>query len=178
MKYKDYEGFKDADHEEMEKLIDVRGAMRTESLFIEVIQAVSKAKYEPIYSLKCKDSRGYPSAYQIYMASIDETDAALKLVGNLAHWRKLCRLNWFLKGKIEHGFEGIESWRKDMSDRDRSEAKRVILTECKENNVTAARALDKMAIDSAKRIPKSTRGTGKASQEDSTIVELIGRHKS
>lgn len=175
MSYREYTGFKGVDQKDMEELRDSRGAMRTESLFVEVSQ--TKDKYTPLYSLKSYDSRGYPSAYLIFMESVDETEAALKLVGSLSHWRKLCNLKWFLKGRPEHGFEGIESWRKDMADRDKSEAKRVLLAECAMNNVTAARALDKLANDNTKTIPKQATSKNNNSKEDSVITNLLDRHK-
>jgi hypothetical protein len=172
MKNGDYEGFKNSS--DLSELRDSRGVQRTESLFVEVSQ--TKDKYEPLYSLKSWNSRGYPSAYLIYMGCVDETEAALKLVGSLSHWRKLCKLRWFLKGRPEHGFEGLESWRQDMADRDASEAKRVILQECRNGNVTAARALDKLAKDSSKSIPKPTTSK-KEEKEDSVITNLLDRHK-
>jgi len=88
------------------------------------------------------------------MSSIDEYDAAIKLVGSMAHWRKLCALSWFLQGRTLCGFEGLIQWREDMAARDATEAKRVLLDQCKQDNVSAARALDKVAKDAVKR-PKS-----------------------
>lgn len=182
MKYSDFIGFKNAKSELMEVLRDNRGAQRTGSLFIEVIQPSSVGKYEPLYSLKNYDSRGLPSAYLIYMSAVDETDAALKLVGSLAHWRKLCGLKWFMNGLPNHGFDGLASWRRDMSDRDRSEAKRVLLEQCREGSVTAARALKNVADESHK--PEAvSKGTKKSnskevvSEVDVEILNVVDRFK-
>ena len=170
----DFTGFKGADPKELDILIDQSGRCRTESLFTEVIQPSSRAKYDPLYSLKCHDSRGLPSAYLVYMSSIDETDAAMKLVGSLHHWRKLCKLKWFMTGRPGTGFEGLECWREDMSARDQSESKRVLLQLCKEDNVTAARALDKLAKEGTKKAPAKKAQVDE--REDSTIVDLVKRH--
>ena len=139
---------------------DNRGVHRTESLFHETIQGVVRKKYEPIYSLRDYDHKGYLSAYQIYVTSIDEYDAAMKLVGSMAHWRRLCALSWFMNGRP--GFEGLHQWREDMAARDMTEAKRVMIEQCKENNVSAARGLDKVAKDSVKtkRVPKNAESSG------------------
>ena len=150
------------------------GAHRTESLFNEVIQAVTRAKLKPIYSLRDYDYKGYPSAYQIYITSIDEREAALKLVGSLSHWRKLCKLRWFMNGKPECQFEGLAQWREDMAARDATEAKRVIIEQCRENNVPAARALNQMAD----KVPKSvTKPKLQKSSADSNITDFLSKHK-
>lgn len=143
MDYKNYLGYQDPE-KDMGDLKCQRGAHKTEALFIDTIQPASAKKYTPIYSLRDYDHKGYPSAYQIYMNSIDENDAALKLVGSLAHWRKLLSLAWFMNGRRDRQFEGILVWREDMAARDQTEAKRVILDNCAYGNVPAARALEQL----------------------------------
>ncbi len=149
---------------------DTRGVQKTESLFIETIQPQPAKTYEPLYSLRDYDHKGYPSAYQIYMDSIDERDAAIKLVGSMAHWRKLCSLKWFMDGRLEAGFEGIDVWRSDMAARDATEAKRVLLMQCKDDNVPAARALDALSVKAKKAVPKRAK---KVSSSDSTVTDFL-----
>lgn len=173
--YKQYKGFKEASLEDKAELIDARGIPRTESLFIEVIQPGSREKYTPLYSLKEYENKGYTSAYQVYISSIDETDAAMKLVGSMNHWRKLCKLKWFINGRPEHGFAGLASWREDMASRDQSIAKEVLLQQCAEGNVTAARALDKMAKEQEKTASSKTTKRASVKEEDQTIVDLVNR---
>lgn len=158
----------------MEDFKDKRGAHKTEALFVETIQAQSRKTYTPLYSLRDYDHKGYQSAYQIYMSSIDERDAAMKLVGSMAHWRKLCSLKWFMVGRLECQFEGLLQWREDMSARDSSEAKRVILEQCKLDNVPAARALDAMAKQ--KKAKGSVIGKKSSSESDSNITEFLHKH--
>ena len=153
---------------------DVRGAHKTESLFIETIQTKSKKRYTPLYSLRDYDHKGYTSAYLIYMASVDERDAAMQLVGSMSHWRKLCSLKWFMEGRPECQFEGLEQWRLDMAARDASTAKKVILDQCKEQNVTAARALDKL---SKEVLPKAKKTKATKSPEESNITNFLSRHE-
>lgn len=136
---------------DMSQFKDSRGAHRTESLFIEVISPESAKKYTPIYSLRDYDNKGYPSAYNIFMAATDEHEAAKKLVGSLAHWRKLCRLKWFMEGRELAQFEGLRVWREDMLARDASTAKAILIEETEEGNVTAAKALYSLENENKKK---------------------------
>lgn len=119
-----------------EDFLDARGAMKTELLFAETIQAERKSRYSPLYTLKERDGE-LPSAYRVYMSSVDEYEAAMKLLGSMRHWRRLCGLNWFMKGIPEKGFDGLASWRKDMELRDKSKAKKQ-LKEAAEAGVVSA----------------------------------------
>lgn len=140
MDYSLYRGFQDPEADQS-VLLDDRQARKTETLFLESISSNSKKKYEPIYTLREQEKQGLPSAYQIYMHSIDETDAALKLVGSLGHWRRLCGLKWFMEGAEQMGHEGLRQWREDMKARDLSTAKRQLMDQAAGGNVNAAKKL-------------------------------------
>ena len=140
MNYEAYQGFKDPEADRS-VLLDARMARKTETLFLESISQASKEKYDPLYTLREQDKDGKPSAYQIYMHSIDETDAALKLVGSLGHWRRLCGLKWFMEGAEQMGHEGLLQWREDMKARDVSTAKRQLMDQAAGGNVNAAKKL-------------------------------------
>lgn len=117
-------------------LFDVRGHRRTASLFKEKTQ---DQNCPPIFSLKDYDS-DLPSAYLIYMSAADEYDAAMKMVGSMAHWRKLLNLTWFMEGEAEASFAGLDSWRQDMAARDASLAKQVLMDKLKnDEDVNAAK---------------------------------------
>lgn len=145
---------------------DVRGAHKTESLFIETISPASAESYTAIFSLRDYDNKGYPSAYNIYMECADEREAALRLVGSMIHWRKLCQLNWFMNGRDMTGFEGLHQWREDMSARDVSIAKVALLERCEDGEVSAARALYDMTVKEenkkTKAMKKESKGKGKS----------------
>lgn len=100
---------------------------------------------EASYTLKnedvIKDGNHYVSMYQVYMNSIDEYDAALKIVGSMQHWRKLCNLEWFREGIPQFSFDGLEQWRKDMEARDKMKAKKLLIESAENGNVTAQKAL-------------------------------------
>jgi len=139
---------------DIEEMKDVRGATKTESLFVETISPASSKKYKPIYSLRDYDNKGYPSAYNIYMECTDEHEAALRLVGSTAHWRKLCSLKWFMYGRKESQFEGISVWREDMIARDVSMAKAALIERTEDGEVSAARALADMVLKQARESKK------------------------
>lgn len=148
---------------------DKRGAHKTESLFLETIQPHVAKNYKPLYSLRDYNNKGYPSAYNIYMDSVDERDAAIQLVGSMAHWRKLCTLRWFIEGRPECQFEGLLQWREDMKDRDASEARRVLIRQMKEDNVTAAKAV--LAESKSKRI--TSKKKVKTTESDSNVTNFL-----
>lgn len=138
--YKDYKGFYDYD---ASRLIQGNNNYATQGLFTETR---IKGRVQAMYTLKTrthiKNGIEFPSAYLIYMNSVDEYDAAIKLVGSLDHWRELCACTWFMHGSVPNcSFEGLIRWREDMEARDRSVAKRALLDAQAEGNVAAARYL-------------------------------------
>lgn len=182
--YKEFTGFRDAEPDEIKsKLRAPNGLKLTEALFVETIQAPSRANYSPLYSLREYENAGLPSAYLIYLHAIDETDAALKLVGSLSHWRRLCDLNWFIHGRREIGFEGLAQWRQDKAVRDRTYARQQLIKQAKDGNVTAARALEKMATDefnAAEKLKSSKPGKkgSSGSSEEIEGLEFLDEYKN
>lgn len=160
----------------MENMIDNRGALKTELLFEETIVNARRDTYTPVYTLREHDHKGYPSAYKIYMSSVDEYEAAERLLGSQRHWRRLCGLQWFMNGIPERGFEGIESWRKDMLARDKSLAKRQLKDAAEAGVPTAMRA---MYLNTT--APKATKAVGRPNKPDTSedkrndkIAEIFG----
>lgn len=119
---------------------DVRGVYKTEALFLETISPQSKKSYTPLYTLKDLPRKGVPSVYEIYINAVDEYDAAMSIVGSMAHWNKLCSLKWFMEGR-EGIFRGVAAWREEMKARDQSLAKKTLMQRVEEGDVSASRAL-------------------------------------
>lgn len=177
MNYSKYKGFQDPSADRS-VLRDGRSVQKTEILFVEFITpAARKSGYEPMYSLRDYENKGYPSVYQIYMNSIDERDAAMKIVGSMMHWRKLCSLQWFMNGRPNTGFEGIAQWRKDMEERDNTEAKRVLLEQCSENNVTAAKALNDISKQSKKKSVHVQSKTKESENTNDDFTSIVANFK-
>ena len=168
--YKNFEGFKDITSDKSD-LRDVRGHPRTKALFID--HKPDTSLNETYYTLREYEREGYPSAYIIYMTSIDESEAAMKLVGSMAHWEKLCKTKWFMEGYSPIGHRGIESWRRDMAARDETSAKRSLIQEAEMGNVTAAKALHQYAAAAAKQKAQVKKFTG--SKKDGGDVVDFGK---
>ncbi len=159
--YGTYEGFT-AEDVDRSVLKDGRGVIKTQSLFLEAQSYKLREKYPPLYSLTEEERGGLPSAYQIYMACVDEYEAAMKLVGSLRHWRRLCGLDWFMDGIPEKMFEGLTQWREDMNLRDASRSRRQLQKAASNGDVSSARKL----LDSA--VPKSQKAPVGRPKDDKT----------
>ncbi len=150
--YQTFKGFHpdQEDAPDTSSLVRSNGAYLKASLFCDVPPFSEKA----IYSLKEKNSKGLPSAYLIYMASVDEYDAALKIVGSIAHWDALCACKWFMEPSKWH--RGLKQWRLDMARRNASLANRVLIGAAKEGDVSSARKL----LDNAEKLTSLIPTTG------------------
>tara|TARA_B100002049_G_scaffold146858_1_gene109166 strand:- start:14481 stop:14990 length:510 start_codon:yes stop_codon:yes gene_type:complete len=120
---------------------DAMNRPRTESLFLETFKNQLKGDYEPVYTMRPYDHKGCRSACQIYMNADSEYDAAMQIVNDMRHWRKLCGLRWFMKGSDDGSFDGLEQWRKDKAAKDATEAVRHLKDKAADGNVTAQKTL-------------------------------------
>lgn len=126
----------------LEELKDVKGRFRT-NLFLE-FNKNNWEQYPPIYTMADTDRRGCISARRVYLESIDEYEAAIKLVGSWQHWKKLCNIKLFVDGPPEGrsgGWEGLKEWRKEKELRDKSRARDLLWKAAEEGNVSAQRTL-------------------------------------
>ena len=113
------------------------GRLLVRALFWEMSTTSRRKSIPPLYTLKVQSAHGLPSMYSIYMDSVDEYDAAMKVVGTMKAWRSLCEARWFRIGCKEHGHEGLIQWRKDMEARDKSTAKKQLQEKADAGNVAA-----------------------------------------
>lgn len=148
---------------------------RTESLFLETCRPQTARKYEPVYSLRSYDNGGLPSAYQIYMNSINEYEAAMKLVGCMRHWRRLCSLKWFMDGIEEQQFDGLAQWRIDKAAKDQAEALYLLKANAEKGNVTAQRTLLEASKQSKEvgRPKKDKEVKGVKEEKEAKILSLL-----
>ena len=157
------------------KYMDKSNRPRTESLFLETCRYQTARKYDPVYTLRSYERKGLPSAYQIYMNSINEYEAAMKIVGCMRHWRKLCSLNWFMEGIEEQQFDGLAQWRIDKAAKDQAEALHLLRENAEAGNVTAQRTLLE-ASKQSKEVgrPKKEKDTKTLKEERETkIYDLL-----
>lgn len=118
---------------------------------------------EAPYTLKHESYGDYQSVYEIYMASTDEYEAALTIVGNMVHWEKLCTLDWFMNGLPERNIRGLKQWRDDMKKRDASLGKKKLLEQAEQGNVTAAKFLYEDSSKGSKGRPEKKVATPSSS---------------
>lgn len=127
--------------EDFNKLVASNGCFSILQMFFETSTPATRDRLPPIFTLKPRPHKGLPSAYEIYMDSIDEYDAATKLAPSLRVWEQLVNANWFREGDPTHAHDGLVAWRGHMRARDASLAKKVLLDQTIDGNTTAARAV-------------------------------------
>jgi len=126
---------------ELEDYICENGHYAIKQMFLELNDGGGVKGVKPCFTLKNREHKGYPSAYEVYMSSVDEYDAALKLAPNMRVWDKMLESEWFMNGMDQRSFDGVSAWREHMRLRDASLAKRVLLEKASDNDVSAAKAL-------------------------------------
>ena len=154
--------------EQWNALYAPNGVFSIRKLFRELSTPAMRKKYPPMFTLKPYEYKGLPSAYQIYMDSIDEFDAATKLVPNLKVWDQLKNASWFRNGDVAHSFDGLVSWRRHMKDRDASAAKATLLAKVASGDVTAAKAV----LADTKTKATVGRKTKKTTEEKASITRI------
>lgn len=159
------------------KLKGSNGVRFTQQLFYEF------GNKDAPYTLRHEDhtasnGKTYKSFSKIYLSCTDEYEAAQELLGSWSHWKKLCGLDWFMKGKVYNQdtgarYEGLEQWREEMRLRDESTNKRILQQMAQEGNVAAARYLNETA-----RKQTGTKGrpqknpTGKT---NSSVLDIVSK---
>lgn len=163
------------------RYVDSCNRPRTESLFLETVAPDIAKRYPPVYTMRGYDRKGCQSAYQIYMNSTNEYEAAMKIVGDMRHWRKLCGLKWFMEGNERQSFDGLNQWREDKAMKDQAEAISQLKEQAENGNVNAQKTL--LDISSGKKKPgagrpKKQEDTSVLDERSEKIVELHKRLKS
>lgn len=161
-------------------LFDSRGHRRTASLFYEVSQDQNNP---PLYTLKDHAFKGLPSVYELYMGAADEYEAAIQIVGSMAHWRKLEKCKWFMDGDVTRGvYMGLRQWRQDMDARDASRARRTLMTKLAEEDLQAAKYLHTYATKGDRAGVKETKESKaparRGVQTEARVIDLEARFEN
>lgn len=127
--------------EDWDLLYSANGQFMFRQMFLELSTPLTRKNHPPIFTLKPRPHGGLPSAYEVYMTSIDEYDAATKLVPHMKAWDALLKTTWWVDGCPQHNFEGIAEWRRHMKARDVSQAKQALQEKVLSGDVTAAKAI-------------------------------------
>ena len=144
-------------------LYDSMGRLATNAIFWESNNAKTREKYPHSNTLKLRDytpegyDKPFPSAYNIYMDAIDEYDAAIKLVGNMANWEMLCGLDWFMNGnKLPASSHlGLKTWREHKAAKEKSRAMALLQEKAENGDTNAAKTI---LAEAKGEKPKAKRG--------------------
>jgi len=107
-----------------------------------------------LYTLKDRDTKGYPSLYRLYMEANDDTEY-LFATANLdgwEHWEMLCRCTWFEPY--------VSRWRKELYLKKTALHLKNIEAEAKDPKSKNHFAANKLLLDREweGKVPKSKRG--------------------
>lgn len=161
------------------KLKGDNGVQYTQGLFYEFNNP------DAPYTLRTEDytarsGKTYRSIYQIFMDAVDEYEAAELILGSQEHWRKLCKQDWFLNGKVigagdtARRMDGLLQWREDKKAKDASLAKKLLIQEAENGSVSAQKILYDSARKDAKPVKKEKAPTTKGSPVSDLSARLKG----
>ena len=129
------------DMKDFSKLFNARGVFFYRQMFYEHSTPASRKTSPPVFTLKVREHEGLPSAYQVYMDSVDEYDAATKLCPSLKEWDKLKNADWFLNGDPTCAHDGLLVWRDHMKARDASAMKELLISKAENGDTAAMKAV-------------------------------------
>lgn len=155
---------------------------KTTSLFVETIGSTIIKKYPPVYTLREIDHWDYynelwvPSAKKIYMSSVDEYSAAIKIVGSIEHWNRLLNCDWFINGSHSYDadrfghvfkayYKGLNSWREEHQDAQKSRALEMLYEQARQGSVPAIKALMAGQAPSTRGRPSKEEVSGERKKE-------------
>jgi|SRR5690554_6761468 len=121
------------------------GVYLTKALFREFSK--ENGPYTMYPSTRTLDGKDFISVYEVYMSSVNEYEAAMRIVGSMDHWRKLCDIDWFYNGYIVNGIRhtsGLKHWREDHAMKREAEALKALYKAKDNGNVQAAKYLHEM----------------------------------
>ena len=162
--HRDFVGFADPD-KDRSILKDNMGRYR-----LNIFREVGVRNSNPIYTMHEDPRDGLPSAYQVYMFSESEYEAAMKLVGSWAHWLKLVNSPRFMNGVSDEAWLGLKQWREEKEIKDKAYAYTLLKLSAGDGNVQAQKALLEGDKETGKRGRPSKAEIAKAAQEAAKAV--------
>ena len=109
------------------------GKFYTNALFWQTKHLATEGSVQPIYTLKEFEHDGMASAYQIYMAEASDYDGGRALVGSYKHWKVL--------KEAPELKDTFAEWEEERLIREAANAKKTLIVEAADGNVTAAKEL-------------------------------------
>lgn len=128
----------------------------TSGLFLEV---ASQPDYI-LYTLQRKETKGYPSLYQLYMQEEDftEFEFALKYFDSYKHWKDICSTSWF--------HEYIVEWREELELKIKARNLKSLIQKAEKDSNVAKYLLNNKWLDKAQEKNPVTNLRGRPSKEE------------
>jgi len=161
---------------DFDKLYNDNGSFSRAIMFWEMSIPSTRLLHPPVFTLKQHEHKGLPSAYQIYMDSVDEYDAATKLAPNMKIWDEMVDSKWFFEGEPKHGHQGLVVWREHKRLKDASMMKKLLIKKAKTGDVTAAKAL-LLETKTKRPVGRKTKSS-EASPSESRVVAFKKRNNN
>jgi len=111
--------------------------------------------------------------YRIYMEAETEYEAAMTLLNSWKHWEILTATTWFQ--------EHITKWRAEREIREAAIGKAVLISQAREGNVAAAKALHDQATKRKAGRPTKDRVEGEVKRQaavESKVSNILDRMSS
>ena len=96
-------------------------------------QWIKNEPKNPVYTTHYEDT-DLPSAHKIYMSSLNEYDAAMKLVPSWEWWKNMLKI--CIRNRRQ-----IDEWREEKYQKDQAEARELLWHAARKGNVSAQRIL-------------------------------------
>jgi hypothetical protein len=151
------------------------GIQLTQGLFYEF------NKPDAPYTLRSEDyvsKKGieYKSVSALYRDCNSEYEAAILIVESWEHWKKLCSLDWFVKGHETTAglrYQGLDAWKEEQELRKKSESETMLMAMIKEGNVSAAKFIyEQQGKQSTKGRPETKKPRVKQSNVESLYAKV------
>jgi len=85
------------------------------------------------FTLREDDREGYIAIKPHFVNAATEYDAALTILGSWEHWTRLKKTKWFAPY--------FDAWEAERNLREETEAKKILIEEAENGNITAAKAI-------------------------------------
>jgi hypothetical protein len=151
------------------------GIQLTQGLFYEF------NKPDAPYTLRSEDyvsKKGieYKSVSALYRDCNSEYEAAILIVESWEHWKKLCSLDWFVKGHETTAglrYQGLDAWKEEQELRKKSVSEKILMAEVVKGNVTAAKFIyEQQGKQSTKGRPETKKPRIKQSNVESLYAKV------
>jgi hypothetical protein len=151
------------------------GIQLTQGLFYEF------NKPDAPYTLRSEDyvsQKGieYKSVSALYRDCNSEYEAAILIVESWEHWKKLCSLDWFVKGHVTSAglkYQGLDDWKEEQELRKKSISETILMKEVGKGNVTAAKFIyEQQGKQAAKGRPETKKPKEKVSNVESLYAKV------